>query len=102
MFFSREQKDELVAHIDLQDRFGCTPLHYAAAYGSTEAFQKLLTLGANINIKNNELKTVLHFAAEYGRSPLIHGILSVDDIASMINDVDCNGKRFRYAYYVET
>ncbi|MCS5711859.1 ankyrin repeat domain-containing protein [Candidatus Berkiella aquae] len=36
-------------HVNIQDRYGMTPLHYAAKYGQLESVSILLQRGANIN-----------------------------------------------------
>jgi hypothetical protein len=50
----------------LSDRDGYTPLHWAAAYGHTEAAELLLTSKAEVNAKTGFGSTPLHLAAECG------------------------------------
>lgn len=45
--------------INKSDRFGMTILHWAASYKNTEAIKKLLDLGVDFTLKNNDKKTFL-------------------------------------------
>lgn len=51
--------------IDIQDTWGCTPLHYAVKNGNANATRILLSLGADKNIKNEIGKTPLDVASDY-------------------------------------
>lgn len=48
---------------DTADGRGMTPLHFAATFGSTEAFRALVDAGANVNAKTEQMVTPLHMAA---------------------------------------
>ena len=48
---------------DAADGRGMTPLHYASAFGSAEAFRSLVEAGANVNAKTEQMVTPLHMAA---------------------------------------
>jgi transient receptor potential cation channel subfamily A protein 1 len=47
------------------DDYGCTPLHYASKAGHLSTIERLITLGAFLNIKNKEKQSPLHFAARF-------------------------------------
>lgn len=64
--------------IDSLDRDNRTPLHYAAAKGSLEILQKLLSAGAKIDIKDDEEKIPLHMATESGSLACVKVLLQVD------------------------
>jgi ankyrin repeat protein len=49
--------------INAPGRFGLTPLHYAAAFGSLEAMETLVARGAQVNAKDSRDATPLHYAA---------------------------------------
>lgn len=49
--------------VNTPGRFGLTPLHYAAAFGSIDAIQALLAKGADLNAKDPRDATPLHYAA---------------------------------------
>lgn len=64
--------------IDSLDRDNRTPLHYAAAKGSLEILQKLLSAGAKIDIKDDEEKIPLHMATESGSLACVKVLLQAD------------------------
>jgi len=43
-----------LAPVDPLDKDGCTPLHYAAAYGFLPGIEVLVESGANYNVKNKQ------------------------------------------------
>lgn len=49
--------------VNTPGRYGLTPLHYAAAFGSLEVIQTLVTRGADVNAKDPRDATPLHYAA---------------------------------------
>ncbi len=53
------------------DNYDCTPLHYAAWHGKTEAAECLLSAGADVNAVNRDLKTPMHLAASNGHASTI-------------------------------
>ncbi|KAL8889204.1 MAG: hypothetical protein Q9192_006056, partial [Flavoplaca navasiana] len=48
--------------IDSPDKKGRTPLHYAAAIGSTKTMKMLLAYGANIALRDDDHATTLHYS----------------------------------------
>jgi len=54
---------------------GDTPLHLAAACGSTESVQKLIELGANPNAANFQGQTPLHYAAIGDHLPAFRSLI---------------------------
>lgn len=48
--------------IDIQDHNASTPLHYAAFANNIAALQELLSLNANANIRNKDMKQAIHIA----------------------------------------
>jgi hypothetical protein len=54
------------------DRFGATPLHYAAENGHIEIAHLLLQNGANVNAKDRWDRTPLNWAAYYGHVDILH------------------------------
>lgn len=49
--------------VNAPGRYGLTPLHYAAAFGSLEAIETLVARGADVNAKDPRDATPLHYAA---------------------------------------
>lgn len=49
--------------VNAPGRFGLTPLHYAAAFGSLDAIQALVAKGADVNAKDPREATPLHYAS---------------------------------------
>lgn len=53
--------------MDQVDQRGYAPLHYAAACGYVEHVRKLLSLGAQVNIRDKQGNTPLHWAVAYNQ-----------------------------------
>jgi ankyrin repeat protein len=51
------------ADINLRDKQGRTPLHFAAASSTSELISELLNRGARLNIYDRKKRSVLHYAA---------------------------------------
>jgi len=58
-----------------RDRFGNTPLHWAAAYGPEELVKSLLDMRADPNVRNSDGVTPLHWAAWSGRADNVRALL---------------------------
>ncbi len=52
----------LAADIDATDKYGNTPLHFAAKLGNTKIIRELITAGANVNYMNHTYITPLEIA----------------------------------------
>ena len=55
------------AHVNLKDKYGRTPLHYAVQHGSINCSVSLLLAGADVNAKSNTKETPLIKAARRGK-----------------------------------
>ena len=53
------------ADVDGTDKYGNTPLHYAAHHGRKETTKLLITKGADVNVKRDNGKTPLDNAKHY-------------------------------------
>jgi len=62
--------------INIQDKCGNTPLHYAVRNNHLEPARKLLQLGANVNAKNSKGETPLHLASYQGNLPMVKLLVS--------------------------
>ena len=60
--------------IDVDTKDTNTMLHYAISYGSVEALNLLIKLGANINNTNSDFKTPLHYAIENNFNRMVESI----------------------------
>lgn len=54
-------RDPLVEQLNSKDRFGCTPLMYAARRGDAAGVQALIDAGAEVNEMDTWHRTALHF-----------------------------------------
>ncbi|OQV20271.1 Transient receptor potential cation channel subfamily A member 1 [Hypsibius exemplaris] len=77
--------------INEKDKYGCTPLHYAAQNGFGNTSEALLRLGASLTAKNTEARSPLHYAAEYGRYNTVKKLLETAQGFGIINDTDRQG-----------
>ncbi|CAG7718043.1 unnamed protein product [Allacma fusca] len=76
--------------LDEKDKYGHTPLHYAAKQGQIKSAAKLLFYGASIITKSNDGENVFHISCRYGRLNIIQQILNMEQNNSVINEG--NGK----------
>nr|CAH7721312.1 unnamed protein product [Callosobruchus chinensis] len=82
-FLARDDNEEVIklifknvdlkygATVDLQDKKGMTPLHFAAKNGSLYMVKSLIKKKAVIEVPNKDVMTPLHFAAIYGHSSIV-------------------------------
>jgi len=77
--------------LNIQDADGNTPLIWAVRGNHLETVQVLLQLGADVNIKDNEMDTALHWAAIKGgqRTDIVKALL---DSGASINMQDKQGR----------
>jgi len=61
--------------INLQNMYGCTPLHLSALGNKLSSAELLVAQGANVNTQDNNGNTPLHFAISTGSHPLIKLLL---------------------------
>jgi ankyrin repeat protein len=59
------------ADINVQNRFGWTPLHFASINGALEVVRVLLEYGADVEAKGNNGKTALQEAAQRGHDEVV-------------------------------
>lgn len=64
------------ADINVTDRLGETPLHYAAEHGNTYVTECLITNGADVNAKNNNGDTPLHCSTFWGYQDMIELLMA--------------------------
>jgi ankyrin repeat protein len=80
--------------LDVFDRFGFTPVHYAARFGRFD-YLKLILLHRNmadLQVRTRDTnQTFLHIAADYGRSQVICMLKDVPEIDRNVVDVDERG-----------
>ena len=69
------------------NRFGSTPLHYAAWAGKEAAAKRLLHAGANVNAKDRHGRSPLFYAACWGRHRAMVGLLLKNDADTYLRDV---------------
>ena len=66
---------EYGADINIQDKFGDSPLHGSARKGHFTVSQLLIDSGCNVNLRNNKDKTPLYVAVENKREHLVKLLL---------------------------
>ncbi|MEM4137926.1 MAG: ankyrin repeat domain-containing protein, partial [Candidatus Anstonellaceae archaeon] len=80
-----KQLIEKGANINSTDKYGYTPLHFAAKSGNTKVAEFLIKSGSDVNAKNKDGYTPLHFAAQSGNIELAEFLIKS---GSDINDKD--------------
>ncbi|EUB56959.1 Tankyrase-1 [Echinococcus granulosus] len=75
--------------LNLQDRFGRTPIYLATCRGHTPVVDYLLTCNADIHIPNKELKSPLYIAANFGHLNIVNALLRH---GAQVNQADSHQK----------
>jgi ankyrin repeat protein len=78
--------------VKIKDKHAATPLHYAAAYGSLEAFRTILSAGADVNAQN-----------DFGATPLMWAITEPEKVRLLVAagaDINATSKMGRTALYL--
>ena len=78
--------------VKIKDKHAATPLHYAAAYGSLEAFRTILSAGPDVNAQN-----------DFGATPLMWAITEPEKVRLLVAagaDVNAKSKMGRTALYL--
>ncbi|KAM3187179.1 hypothetical protein ACTXT7_002833 [Hymenolepis weldensis] len=70
--FSDKKASDL---LNLQDRFGRTPIYLATCRGHTAVVDYLLSCNADFHIPNKELKSPLYIAANFGHLNIVNALL---------------------------
>ncbi|CAH2210631.1 jg7807 [Pararge aegeria aegeria] len=65
----------LSADINVKDRSGSTPLHYATLSNHVEVVDALLAEGASVHVKDGNGSTPLHYAAKNGYLEIVDALL---------------------------
>jgi ankyrin repeat protein len=76
--------------INIPDKYGDRPLHYAVAAGNSEMIIKLINLGADKNIPNKRNFTSLHLAIGAGQSSQLIGLLATPGNINLRTDEEFN------------
>lgn len=61
--------------VNMADKEGRTPLHFAAAYGRAPIARTLIDAGAKLEVVDSMSNTPLHYAAGYGRPGMVELLL---------------------------
>ncbi|XP_062873697.1 ankyrin repeat and death domain-containing protein 1B [Trichomycterus rosablanca] len=64
------------AKLDLQDKFGLTPIHLTAWFGSLEILKLLIQSGADQRVKNTEGMNMMHCAAVNDHTDIVEYIVN--------------------------
>jgi len=84
-------KDAVREIVNRTDRFGRTPLHYAAALNpNPKVLETLINLGADVNARDLLKFTPLHYAAAFNENPEVVELLI--DKGAEVNAVDLEGR----------
>lgn len=72
-------KKQLSATVNNQSLLSATPFQ-AAESGLLTSIMVFLSIGADVNARNDSGKTLLHLATEYGHKPIVEYLLTVEGI----------------------
>ncbi|MBD0391224.1 ankyrin repeat domain-containing protein [Wolbachia endosymbiont of Pentalonia nigronervosa] len=59
------------ANVNLQNKYGISPLYSAIHHGHEQVADHLIKKGANVNLQDKNGFSLLHFAAEYGHEKVV-------------------------------
>ena len=87
----RRMQDKAVEVIDETDETGMNPLHWAAAFGQTEAAEVLLDAGCDVDSLNGGLNSALLIAAAMGHAEIVYLLVNrgADVYLRNLKDFDC-------------
>jgi len=71
--------------VEMKDKLGFAPLHYAAIGSHYEVIELLLVNGVDVNAKNSGGFTALHFSAWYGLKETVELLLANDADINAVN-----------------
>lgn len=77
------------AGVDCKTASGLTPLQVAVSCGNKETTNKLVSMGANVNVRDDENRTLLHLASDAGNVDVINYLIV--DKKLNVNENDKNG-----------
>jgi ankyrin repeat protein len=89
LIFRRITMLEGGADVNVRNKYGKTPLHYAAKSGTPENITALLEAGADVNARDMDGWTPLYYAAEFGTPENITALL---EVGADVNARDEGGK----------
>ena len=84
--------------INARDRYGFTPLIYAAYYGYFPMAGFLCKKGADVNLQNNEGQTALLYAAYYNHVNIVRILLAHKADPNIVNNYGYNALEYAKKY----
>ena len=78
------------AEVNVQCKFGNTPLHYASMDGHTECIELLIKAGADVNIQDSDGWTVLHFASYGGYKDIVDLLIKAGANVNLLSHQEFN------------
>ena len=70
--------------VNVRNKDGLTPLHFAAGYGTPDNIAALVSEGADVETRTKYGETPLHFAAKYWSLGIPVGMLAIIGIVGLI------------------
>ena len=85
--------------VNVNDKYGNTPLYWASMCGYTEVVKLLLAHGADVNVKDNDGSTPLYWASSRGHTEIVKLLLAHGaDVNVNVNDKYGNTPLFCASY----